>query len=94
MLSSHIKSLIIDMDGVIWKADTPIGDLVSIFNRIRERELKFVFATNNSTKTSEQYVERLDAAGLPAVAGHHLFTGCSTCVDTEISSRDKSLYDW
>jgi len=64
MLSSHIKSLIIDMDGVIWKADTPIGDLVSIFNRIRERELKFVFATNNSTKTSEQYVERLAKFGV------------------------------
>lgn len=64
MLPSYIKSLIIDMDGVIWKADAPIGDLAAIFRRIRERGLKFVFATNNSTKTSEQYVERLNGFGI------------------------------
>lgn len=64
MLPSHIKSLIIDMDGVIWKADAPIGNLAAIFRRIRQRGLKFVFATNNSTSTSEQYVERLKEFGV------------------------------
>jgi 4-nitrophenyl phosphatase len=64
MLPSHIKSLIIDMDGVIWRADAPIGDLASIFDRIRARGLKFVFATNNSTRTSEQYVVRLNEFGV------------------------------
>ena len=59
MIPDNIKALIIDMDGVVWKADAPIGDLETTFKRIRERGLKFVFATNNSTKTSEQYVERL-----------------------------------
>ena len=64
MLPSNIKSLIIDMDGVIWKADAPIGNLVETFNRIRQRGLKFVFATNNSTRTSEQYVARLNEFGV------------------------------
>src|SRR5512132_769816 len=64
MLPSQIKSLIIDMDGVIWKADAPIGDLTATFNRIRELGLTFVFATNNSTRTSEQYVARLKAFGV------------------------------
>lgn len=52
------------MDGVVWKSDSPIGDLSNTFRRIRERGLKFVFATNNSTKTSEQYVERLASFGV------------------------------
>jgi 4-nitrophenyl phosphatase len=64
MIPNHIKSLILDMDGVIWRADAPIGDLPSIFNRIRERGLKFVFATNNGTRTSEQYVTRLSSLGV------------------------------
>jgi HAD superfamily hydrolase (TIGR01457 family) len=64
MLPSHIKSLIIDMDGVIWRSDAPIGDLPATFNRIRARGLKFVFATNNSTKTSEQYGARLREFGV------------------------------
>jgi 4-nitrophenyl phosphatase len=66
MITDDIKALIIDMDGVVWKADAPIGDLAATFNRIRERGLKFVFATNNSTKTSEQYVARLKEFGVQA----------------------------
>jgi len=64
MIPENIKGLIIDMDGVIWKGDSPIGDLISIFNYIRGRGLKFVFATNNSSKTPKQYMERLAKFGV------------------------------
>jgi 4-nitrophenyl phosphatase len=66
MISPHIKALILDMDGVIWKGDAPIGDLPAVFRRIRERGLKYVFATNNSTRTSEQYVQVLTTLGVEA----------------------------
>jgi 4-nitrophenyl phosphatase len=52
------------MDGVIWRSDTPIGDLAGIFARIEARGLKYVFATNNGTRTPEQYVERLAEFGV------------------------------
>jgi 4-nitrophenyl phosphatase len=64
MIPSNIKALILDMDGVLWRSDAPIGDLPATFNRIRERGLKFVFATNNGTKTPEQYVEKLAGFGV------------------------------
>lgn len=64
MLPSNIKALILDMDGVVWKGDAPIGDLPATFKRIRERGLKFVFATNNGTKTPEEYQEKLAALGV------------------------------
>lgn len=64
MLPSNIKALILDMDGVIWKGDAPIGDLPTTFNRIRERGLKFVFATNNGTKTPEDYQVKLRELGV------------------------------
>lgn len=64
MLNSQIKALIIDMDGVLWRGDAPIGDLPATFDRIRERGLKFVFATNNGTRTSEQYITRLKSFGV------------------------------
>lgn len=59
-----IDALIIDMDGVVWKADDPIGDPAEIFRRIKQRGKKFVFATNNSTRTPQQYVERLKGFGV------------------------------
>lgn len=64
MIPSNIKALILDMDGVIWRADAPIGDLAEIFKRIEARGLKYVFATNNGTKTPDQYVERLAGFGV------------------------------
>jgi len=64
MIPSHIKALILDMDGVIWRADAPIGDLAKIFARIEARGLKYVFATNNGTKTPDQYMERLAGFGV------------------------------
>ena len=64
MLPSHIKALILDMDGVIWRSDTPIGDLPAIFKRIEERGLKYIFATNNGSKTPEQYTHRLATFGV------------------------------
>ncbi len=64
MLPSHIKALILDMDGVIWKGDAPIGDLPATFEKIRKRGLKFVFATNNGTKTPASYQEKLRGLGV------------------------------
>jgi 4-nitrophenyl phosphatase len=67
MISSHIKALILDMDGVIWRSDAPIGNLPEIFKRIESRGLKYIFATNNGTKTPEQYVETLAKFGVNVV---------------------------
>jgi 4-nitrophenyl phosphatase len=61
---NNIKSLIIDMDGVLWRENVPIGNLPTIFARIRERGLKFVFATNNGSRTPQQYLERLAEFGV------------------------------
>lgn len=64
IIPEHIRSLIIDMDGVLWKGRNPIGDLPAIFRRIRDRGLQFAFVTNNGTKTPEQYVDRLARFGI------------------------------
>jgi 4-nitrophenyl phosphatase len=64
LIPPTIKSLVIDMDGVLWRGDAPIGDLPAIFARIRARGLKFAFATNNGTRTPQQYVERLAGFGV------------------------------
>lgn len=60
----NIKALILDMDGVLWKEDTPIGDLPAIFDHIQQRGIKIAFATNNGTRTPAKYVERLAKFGV------------------------------
>jgi 4-nitrophenyl phosphatase len=57
-------SLVLDMDGVLWRENTPIGDLSKIFNKIDSLGLKVVLATNNSTKTVDQYLNTLNRYGV------------------------------
>jgi 4-nitrophenyl phosphatase len=66
LIPPGIKSLVLDMDGVLWKADAPIGDLHAIFEKINVSGLKVAFATNNGTRTPQQYVERLAGFGVQA----------------------------
>ena len=59
-----IKSIILDMDGVLWRGNQPIGDLQSIFAKINSIGWKVIFATNNATRTPQQYVELLASYGV------------------------------
>ena len=68
----NIKGLIIDMDGVLWHDAKPLGDLEKIFNHIREMELKFVLATNNATKTVDEFLEKLAQFGVILTKEHIL----------------------
>ncbi len=61
---SQIRLLILDMDGVLWRGDEPIGDLPLIFDRIRRRGCHVVLATNNSSRTPGQFVEKLAKFGV------------------------------
>lgn len=64
MKSVEIMGLILDMDGVLWKGKESIGNLPKTFDQIREKNLSVIFATNNSTNTVGQYVERLRRFGI------------------------------
>jgi 4-nitrophenyl phosphatase len=61
---SSIEALILDMDGVLWRGNESIGDLKSIFTQIDKIGWKVVFATNNATRTIQQYVELLASFGV------------------------------
>jgi 4-nitrophenyl phosphatase len=63
-MTSNSKALILDMDGVLWRDNTPIGDLPAIFARIRERGLKVALATNNATRTVDEHLKKLSSFGV------------------------------
>lgn len=61
---SSVRALILDIDGVLWRGDQPIGDLPAVFETIQRRGLQVRLATNNSTRSAEQYVEKLQSFGV------------------------------
>lgn len=77
-LKADIKGLILDMDGVLWRDMEPIGDLPAIFNKTAEAGLKVLFATNNTTRTPEEYKEKLAHFGVNVSADQIITSGLAT----------------
>jgi len=52
------------MDGVLYRESDPMPGLVGFFDALRRRGIRFVLATNNSTRTPEQYVAKMAGMGV------------------------------
>ena len=59
-----IRGLILDMDGVLWRSNETIGDLPTLFAEINKLGLKVVLATNNATKSIQQFLTKLESFGV------------------------------
>jgi 4-nitrophenyl phosphatase len=80
MIKDHfplLKGLILDMDGVLWHDTQSIGDLPEIFKKIESLGLSYVFATNNSSKTIDEYQDKLRGFGLE-VSPNQITTSAET----------------
>jgi HAD superfamily hydrolase (TIGR01457 family) len=60
----HLQHLIIDMDGVLYRGNEAIPGTGGFLDFLRERGIGFVLATNNSTRTPQQYVDKLADMGV------------------------------
>ncbi len=57
------RYLITDMDGVLWRGKDPLPGLPEFFQFLRDRSVKFMCATNNSSTTPEKVAEKLHGMG-------------------------------
>ena len=66
--TTAFRNLIIDMDGVLWRGDTPMPGLPDFFQALQDLQINFVLATNNATGIATQYAEKLQAYGVTVAA--------------------------
>ena len=64
-----LRGLIIDMDGVLWHSDKPVPGLIRFFDVLRQKEIKFVLATNNNTQTLQGFVDKAARFGVEIKLG-------------------------
>jgi NagD protein len=67
------RGFLIDMDGVIYRGHEPIRGAVDFVRTLLERDIPFLFLTNNSQRTARDVVARLRRMGLP-ISERHVFT--------------------
>jgi 4-nitrophenyl phosphatase len=61
---TEIDNLILDMDGVLWRGETPMPGLGAFFETLQDLDVNYVLATNNATKVATQYSEKLARFGV------------------------------
>lgn len=59
-----LGNLILDMDGVLWRGETPMPGLAAFFGTLDRLHINYVLATNNATKVATQYAEKLERFGV------------------------------
>ncbi len=75
---TDITHLIIDMDGVLYRGDQPMPRLREFFAFLRERPIPFILATNNSTRTPQEYADKLAGMGVVVSPAEILVSGQAT----------------
>lgn len=62
----NIEMFLLDMDGTIYLDDDVFDGAIDFLNTIKNKNKKFIYLTNNSSKSKELYLEKLNRLGFPA----------------------------
>lgn len=72
----QIRGFIVDMDGVLWRAAELLPGTPDFFHSLAGR-FPYVFATNNSTRSTQSYVQKLQEIGIQ-VQGEQIISSSAT----------------
>ena len=74
------KLFLLDMDGTIYLDKTLFNDTIPFLTAVKERGAKYLFLTNNSSKSVKAYVEKLAEMGITATEDEFLTSTDATIV--------------
>jgi 4-nitrophenyl phosphatase len=63
-LLEKYSAFLIDLDGVMYRGDSPVPGVGEVIAQMQKRGLDILFLTNNSSATPEMYVRKLDGMGV------------------------------
>jgi len=81
-----------DCDGVLWVNGDSVPGVPQVMNKLRSRGKKIVFATNNSTKSREEFHGKLKKLGYTAYLDELFPTSYSTAVYLKSINFNRKVY--
>ncbi|MBR2262923.1 MAG: HAD family hydrolase, partial [Firmicutes bacterium] len=69
------KLFILDMDGTVYLGDRLFPETLPFLERITSSGKRYLFFTNNASRSPETYVHRLQGMGIPAGRSEILTSG-------------------
>ena len=75
---TRVQSLVIDLDGVVWRGQTALPGVLEFFSMLDVRKIPFVLATNNAATSPEQVSHRMELMGINASTEDVLTSGLAS----------------
>ena len=91
-LLSGIKLYLFDMDGTLYLGDRLFGFTSQLLETIREKGGKYLFMTNNSSKSVADYIKKLRAMGIEADREDFITSSQATAYYLHKHHEGKRLY--
>lgn len=60
-----IKHVVMDMDGVVYRGDTPLPGAIETLNALQDRGIKVTYLTNNASRHREELAAKMVRLGVP-----------------------------
>ena len=86
------KLFLLDMDGTIYLGDRLFDGAAAFLQRVRERGGRYVFLTNNSSRGTDAYIEKLARMGIAAQPEDFLTSADATIAYLKKTYRSALYY--
>jgi 4-nitrophenyl phosphatase len=73
-----LRHLVIDMDGVLYRGGEALPGIGEFVGFLRRQKIGFVLATNNATRTQQQFVDKLAGMGVTVELSEVLTSSLAT----------------
>ena len=92
MMLNEKKLFLLDMDGTIYLDNDLFDGTLEFLDRIKKKGGKYLFVTNNSSKSTDAYVSKLNRIGIPACEDDFLTSTDATIIYLNNNYQGKKFY--
>lgn len=86
------KLFLLDMDGTIYLDNDLFDGTIDFLNRVRATGGRYLFVTNNSSKSTNAYVKKLESIGIPASEDDFLTSTDATILYIQQNYQGRKFY--
>lgn len=89
---SGVELFLLDMDGTLYLGDRLYGFTVELLETIKKKGKRYIFVTNNSSKSVEDYIKKLGSLGIAAESDDFLNSSQATAYYLKKYHSNARLY--
>jgi HAD superfamily hydrolase (TIGR01457 family) len=89
---THVRCFLLDMDGTFYLGDQLLNGARQFIDVLNRQGCDYLFLTNNSSKDSQQYVEKLARLGLPVSRDKIMTSGEATAMHVQRQKPGARVY--